>query len=133
MNRPLDILPPDSRKAAPLPAAGPVLPPEKLREELSRLRKEKNAVILAHYYQTGDIQDIADYVGDSLGLAQRGAETNAGIIVLSGVVFMAETAKILNPEKKVLAPDLNAGCSLSDNCPPDAFREFLKHYPGHTV
>ena len=107
--------------------------PEQLREEISRLKKEKNAVVLAHYYQTGDIQDIADYVGDSLGLAQRGAETDASIIVLAGVVFMAETAKILNPEKKVLCPDLHAGCSLSDNCPPGPFSEFLKQYPGHTV
>ena len=110
-----------------------MLNPSQLVEEISRLKKEKQAVILAHYYQTGDIQDIADYVGDSLGLAQKGAETDAKIIVLAGVVFMAETAKILNPEKKVHSPDLAAGCSLSDNCPAPAFSEFLKRYPNHTV
>ncbi len=116
------------------PSAGQArLSGQALVDDISRLRKEKNAVILAHYYQTGDIQDIADYVGDSLGLAQKGAETSAKIIVLAGVVFMAETAKILNPEKKVLSPDLQAGCSLSDNCPPDQFREFIRKYPGHVV
>lgn len=88
-----------------------------LKAEISRIRKEKNAIILAHYYQTGDIQDIADFVGDSLALAQWATKTKADIIVLCGVHFMGETAKILSPEKKVLVPDLNAGCSLADSCP----------------
>lgn len=90
-------------------------------------------IILAHYYQTGDIQDIADYVGDSLALAQWAAKTKADIIVLCGVHFMGETAKILCPDKKVLVPDLNAGCSLADSCPLPEFAEFVKQHPGHTV
>ena len=101
--------------------------------EIARLKKEKNAVIMAHYYQTGDIQDIADYVGDSLALAQWAAKTDADIIVLCGVHFMGETAKILSPTKKVLVPDLNAGCSLADSCPADAFETFTKDHPDHTV
>jgi len=101
--------------------------------EIARLKKEKNAVIMAHYYQTGDIQDIADYVGDSLALAQWAAKTDADIIVLCGVHFMGETAKILSPTKKVLVPDLNAGCSLADSCPADAFETFTKAHPDHTV
>ncbi|MCZ2129631.1 MAG: quinolinate synthase NadA [Bacteroidia bacterium] len=101
--------------------------------EINRLRKEKNAVILAHYYQEEDIQDIADFVGDSLALAKKAAETNADIIVFSGVHFMAETAKIINPNKKVVLPDMRAGCSLADGCPPDAFRKFKEQYPGHVV
>jgi len=101
--------------------------------EINRLKKEKNAVIMAHYYQMGDIQDIADVVGDSLALAQKAAQTDADIIVLCGVHFMGETAKILSPTKKVLVPDLNAGCSLADSCPAEAFEAFIKAHPDHTV
>jgi len=101
--------------------------------EINRLRKSKNAVILAHYYQTGDIQEIADHVGDSLELARKARSNNASVIVLAGVKFMAETAKILSPEKKVLIPDPDAGCSLADSCKPDEFRRFLNENPGRTV
>jgi quinolinate synthase len=104
-----------------------------LFEEIKKLKKEKNAVILAHYYQDADIQDIADYIGDSLGLAQEAAKTNADIIVFAGVHFMAETAKILNPTKKVLLPDLKAGCSLSDSAPSDLFKAFKEKHPDHIV
>jgi quinolinate synthase len=104
-----------------------------LFDEIEKLKKEKNAVILAHYYQEGDIQDIADYIGDSLGLSQQAAKTDADIIVFAGVHFMAETAKILSPEKKVLLPDLKAGCSLADSCPPHLFRKFKESYPDHLV
>jgi quinolinate synthase len=102
-------------------------------EEIKKLKKEKNAVLLAHYYQENDIQDVADYIGDSLGLSQQAAKTKADIIVFAGVHFMAETAKILCPDKKVLLPDLNAGCSLADSCPPDQFRAFKAKYPDHLV
>lgn len=97
------------------------------------LKKKKNAVILAHYYQESDIQDVADYIGDSLGLSQEAAKTEADIIVFAGVHFMAETAKILSPQKKVLLPDLKAGCSLSDSCPPHLFAKFKEKYPDHLV
>jgi quinolinate synthase len=106
---------------------------EPLIEKIRVLKKSKNAVILAHYYQIPEIQDIADFVGDSLGLAQNALQTTADIIVFAGVHFMAETAKILNPTKKVLIPDLNAGCSLADSCPPDKFRLFKSNYPDHIV
>lgn len=104
-----------------------------LKMRINELREEKNAVILAHYYQRDEIQEVADYVGDSLGLSQRAAETDASVIVFAGVHFMAETAKILNPTKKVLLPDLNAGCSLADSCPPEAFSKLVKAHPDHLV
>lgn len=111
----------------------PVDPTLDLYQEIEKLKKEKNAVILAHYYQEPDIQDIADYIGDSLGLSQQAAKTDASMIVFAGVHFMAETAKILSPEKKVLLPDLKAGCSLSDSCPPVLFSKFKEKYPDHIV
>jgi len=101
--------------------------------EIKRLKAKKNAIILAHYYQTGDIQDIADFVGDSLALSQKASSNSADIILFAGVKFMAETAKILAPEKKVLLPDLKAGCSLADSCKPEDFEKFLKENPGRTV
>ncbi len=101
--------------------------------EIEKLKKEKNAIVLGHYYQEPDIQDVSDFIGDSLGLAQKAASTNADIIVFAGVHFMAETAKILNPHKKVLLPDLNAGCSLSDSAPPELFKAFKDKHPDHTV
>lgn len=104
-----------------------------LKERILELKKEKNVVILAHYYQENDIQDIADYVGDSLGLSQEATKVDADIILFAGVHFMAETAKILNPSKKVILPDLKAGCSLAESCPPDLFRKFLDQHPDHIV
>ncbi|WP_018627768.1 quinolinate synthase NadA [Niabella aurantiaca] len=104
-----------------------------LFEEIEKLKKEKNAVVLAHYYQEPEIQDIADYIGDSLGLAQEAQKTNADMIVFAGVHFMAETAKILNPTKKVVIPDFKAGCSLSDSCPPPLFQKFKEQHPDHVV
>jgi len=104
-----------------------------LVEEILKLKKQKNAVILAHYYQMGEIQDIADFIGDSLQLAQAAQKTDASIILFAGVHFMAETAKILNPDKKVIIPDLNAGCSLANSCPAESFAEFKKKYPDAVV
>ena len=101
--------------------------------EIERLKKEKNAIVLAHYYQEPDIQDVADYIGDSLGLAQKAESTSADMIVFAGVHFMAETAKILNPHKKVVLPDLKAGCSLADSAPADLFQKFKDQYPDHVV
>lgn len=106
---------------------------EILKKEIEKLKKEKGAMVMAHYYQQGDIQDVADYIGDSLALAQIAATVKEPVIVLCGVNFMGETAKILCPDKTVLIPDDNAGCSLADSCPPDRFADFIKSHPGHTV
>ncbi len=130
--------PPDAAAfEMPLPIAiadrAPVDPRLDLAAEIDRLRKERNAVILAHYYQDGEIQDLADYVGDSLGLSQQAAKTKADVIAFCGVHFMAETAKILNPDKRVVMPDLDAGCSLADRCPPDLFARWLEQVPDHLV
>ncbi|MBK6283285.1 MAG: quinolinate synthase NadA [Draconibacterium sp.] len=111
----------------------PVDPNLKLVEEINRLKIEKNAIILSHFYVEGELQDIADYVGDSLGLAQKAASTNADMIVFVGVHFMAETAKIINPTKKVILPDLKASCSLAESAPADKFAEFIAQYPDHKV
>jgi quinolinate synthase len=104
-----------------------------LRNKILELKRDKNAIVLAHYYQVPEIQDVADYVGDSLGLAQQAAATDADLIVFSGVYFMAETAKLLNPKKKVVVPDLNAGCSLADSVAPEQFRKFINDHPNHRV
>ena len=111
----------------------PINPEIKLIDEINRLKREKNAVILSHFYVNGELQDIADYVGDSLGLAQAAAKTNAEIIVFVGVHFMAETAKIINPAKKIILPDLKAGCSLAESAPAEKFAEFKAKYPDHKV
>ncbi|MDE6410411.1 MAG: quinolinate synthase NadA [Muribaculaceae bacterium] len=104
-----------------------------MKEEIKRLKREKNALIMAHYYQRDEIQEIADFIGDSLALARKAAETDADIIVMCGVHFMGETAKILCPDKKVLVPDMQAGCSLADSCDPEEFKRFIERHPGHTV
>lgn len=108
----------------------PIPQGQQLLDEIQRLRKQRNAVLLAHYYQVAEIQDIADFVGDSLDLSRKAASTKADVICFAGVKFMAETAKILNPSKTVVVPDLNAGCSLADHCPADAFRRWQSRYPG---
>ncbi len=106
---------------------------ENLVEAIEQLKKEKNALVMGHYYQRSEIQDVADYIGDSLALAQQAARTEANIIVMCGVHFMGETAKVICPEKKVLVPDMNAGCSLADSCQADAFEQFINQHPGYTV
>jgi quinolinate synthase len=120
--------PPVARQAPPLD-----LTPDQLEDGIRRLKVERNAVILAHYYQESELQDLADFVGDSLQLSQAAAATTADVIAFCGVHFMAETAKILNPDKVVVVPDLAAGCSLADGCPAPAFARWLEKYPGHTV
>ena len=117
----------------PAPPADLDLSPDELEDGIRRLKAERNAVILAHYYQESEIQDLADFVGDSLQLSQAAAKTQADVIVFCGVHFMAETAKILNPEKIVVIPDLAAGCSLADGCPAPLFQRWLEQFPGHTV
>src|SRR5215470_14603641 len=114
-------------------ASAPELSPDELEAEIERLKRERNAVILAHYYQEDELQDLADHVGDSLQLSQAAAKTQADVIAFCGVHFMAETAKILNPSKIVVVPDLAAGCSLADGCPAPVFQRWLEGYPGHTV
>src|SRR5882757_7502608 len=123
-----------SPAATPPPPAAPLdLAPDELEAEIRRLKRERNAVILAHFYQESELQDLADHVGDSLQLSQAAAKTQADVIAFCGVHFMAETAKILNPSKIVVVPDLEAGCSLADGCPAPVFERWLAKYPGHTV
>ena len=130
MERHLPVVP-----AAGHPPADAVidLAPDELESEIRRLKRERNAVNLAHYYQEDELQDLADHVGDSLQLSQAAAATSADVIAFCGVHFMAETAKILNPNKIVVVPDLTAGCSLADGCPAPTFAKWLEKYPGHTV
>src|SRR5215468_2665265 len=118
---------------APAPDVDLGMLPDELEDEIRRLKRERNAVILAHYYQESELQDLADFVGDSLQLSQQAAKTQADVIAFCGVHFMAETAKILNPDKVVVVPDLKAGCSLADGCPAPLFARFIAKYPGHTV
>src|SRR5690348_9126969 len=120
-----------NRSAEPAPSVD--MTDDELEAEIRKLKKERNAVILAHYYQESEIQDLADFVGDSLQLSQAAAKTKADVICFAGVHFMAETAKILNPDKIVVVPDLAAGCSLADGCPAPVFQRWLTKYPGHKV
>jgi quinolinate synthase len=129
----MDKLPVLGTPPPPAPQAELDMTPDELEAEIKRLKVERNAVILAHYYQESEIQDLADFVGDSLQLSQAAAKTQADVIVFCGVHFMAETAKILNPDKIVVIPDLAAGCSLADGCPAPVFKRWLEQYPGHTV
>jgi quinolinate synthase len=129
----MDKLPVVGTRTAPVEPHDLGMTPDELETEIRRLKTERNAVILAHYYQESEIQDLADFVGDSLQLSQAAAKTTADVIVFCGVHFMAETAKILNPDKIVVIPDLAAGCSLADGCPAPAFAKWLEKYPGHTV
>src|SRR5262245_42294122 len=130
MDRHLPVV--GAQPASDLDAAA-ALAPDELESEIRRLKRERNAVILAHYYQEDELQDLADHVGDSLQLSQAAAKTEADVIAFCGVHFMAETAKILNPSKIVVVPDLEAGCSLADGCPAPVFQRWLEGYPGHTV
>jgi quinolinate synthase len=129
----MDKLPIIGNPPPPTDEADLDMTPDELEAEIERLKVERNAVILAHYYQESEIQDLADFVGDSLQLSQAAARTKADVIVFCGVHFMAETAKILNPDKIVVVPDLAAGCSLADGCPAPVFARWLEQYPGHTV
>src|SRR5512147_2490962 len=129
----MDKLPVVTNQNASKPAESTGLSDAELEAEIRRLKTERNAVILAHYYQESEIQDLADFIGDSLQLSQAAAKTSADVIVFCGVHFMAETAKILNPTKSVVVPDLEAGCSLADGCPAPVFAKWLEQYPGHKV
>jgi quinolinate synthase len=129
----MDKLPVVGNQPPPAPPIELDMTPDELEAGIKRLKAERNAVILAHYYQESEIQDLADFVGDSLQLSQAAATTKADVIVFCGVHFMAETAKILNPEKIVVIPDMAAGCSLADGCPAPVFKRWLEQYPGHTV
>src|SRR5882672_7347630 len=133
MERHLPVLGSAGSAGSPAPDADLGMTSDELEAEIRRLKRERNAVILAHYYQEDELQDLADHVGDSLQLSQAAARTEADVIAFCGVHFMAETAKILNPTKTVIVPDLTAGCSLADGCPAPAFQRWLDRYPGHTV